>query len=79
MKKFKIIQNIPVNSQKRDQSIQMRQNSRMSSDFTASDICSVQSSICIDNHSLIVRDHGGFMGDQAGFVSTPFPACVLLE
>ena len=70
MKTFKIIQN-----SKRDQSIQMRQNSQMSSDCTASEICSVQSSLCIDNHSFVsdhagvVSDHAGVVRDQAGFES----------
>ena len=75
MKKFKIIRNIRENGQKLDQSIQMRQNSQMSSDCTASYICSVQSSLCIDNHSFVsnhagvVSDHAGFVSDHAGVVS----------
>ena len=68
MKKFKMIRNIRENGQKLDQSIQMRQNSQMSSDCTASYICSVQSSLCVDNHSF-VSDQAGFVSDQVGFVS----------
>ena len=65
MKKFKIIQNVTAKGQNLDKAIQMRQNSQMSSDFTASDIRSVQSSFCIDNHSF-VSDHAGFESDLAG-------------
>ena len=59
MKKFKIIQNIPENGQKQHQPIQMRQYSLISSDCTASDICSVQRSFCIDSPS--------FESEQASF------------